>query len=74
MTERTNSNPPTDIEKATADVVYDISVAISRAYTTHHLTIGEPQFRRIIAGYFDNRSFTDWCHDLGIQPREGDPQ
>ncbi len=70
MTERTDSNSMTPIEKATVRVLQELSKTVSMAYIAfevgrQHGTT-EPEFRRIIALYFHDKTITDWCHDLAI--------
>jgi len=76
MTHRTEANPPTPIEQATFDVLQSLSVAIIQAHKARNVEslqrMTEPQFRRILALYFHDKSIADWCRDLGI-PDATDP-
>jgi hypothetical protein len=71
VTHRTEANPPTRIEKATMDTVTKLSQDISVSYHTNRVQeqhgTTEPEFRRILALYFHDKSIADWCRDLGIQ-------
>ena len=72
MTQRTESNPPSQIEVATTQVIQGLNDAITRAHADHATKISELQFRHILAGYFHNKSLIDWAQDLGSQPTESD--
>jgi hypothetical protein len=76
MTKRTEANPPTPVELATADVVETIAHNAHHFHQEHAVQprqhIDEKAFRRIIALYFFHKSLADWCHDLGI-PDATDP-
>lgn len=70
MTTRTDTNPATAIEIATENVVHSIRHAATLYYAEnqvarHHATT-EPQFLRVLALYFADKSIADWCRDLGI--------
>jgi hypothetical protein len=76
MTQRTESAPPTPIERATQDTVESIRHNAAHFYREHNVAsqhgTTEEGFRRILAGYFENKSFTDWCRDLGVtDPHDG---
>ena len=76
MTNRTEGNPPTAVERATQDVIESINSNARHFHHEHavqiHQHIDEASFRRILALYFHNKSLADWCHDLGI-PDATDP-
>jgi hypothetical protein len=70
MTHRTETNPPTRIERATADTVASIRHNARHFYdeynvaTQHHTTPNE--FLRILALYLHDKTLAEWCRDLGI--------
>ena len=75
MTHRTDTNPPTRIETATAATLNAMCDAAALNYREHGLEIqriDEPGFRRILALYFHHKTLADWCRDLGI-PDATDP-
>jgi hypothetical protein len=62
---------PSAIEKATAQVIGDLNNVITVAFIAFNVRdqIGSEQaFRRILAGYFTDKTIEDWCRDLDIQP------
>jgi hypothetical protein len=73
MTHRTDTNPPTAIERATTDTLESIKHNARHFHREHNLanpTTGSPctpeAFLRILALYLHDKSLADWCHDLGI--------
>jgi len=76
MTSRTEANQPTPIERATRDVAQSIAHNAHHFYREHRVDLQhgttEPEFKRILALYFHDRSLADWSQDLGI-PDATDP-
>jgi hypothetical protein len=81
VTHRTEANPPSPIEIATRDVLESIKNTATLYYSEHGVGAKQgatlPQFLRIVALYFHDKSLADWCHDLGIpdatDPKEAQP-
>jgi hypothetical protein len=77
MTHRTEANPPTPIERAIADILESIGRNAAHFQREHNVAklqgIPEPEFRRILALYFHDKSLAEWCRDLGI-PDATDPE
>ncbi len=71
MTHRTEANQPTPIEQATEDILRMLSAAISRCHEVKRVAqrqgVSEPQFRRLLALYFHDKTIADWCRDFGIE-------
>jgi hypothetical protein len=63
---RRTENGPSPIERATEGVMARLNAAIADEATTHKLDHRE--LRRILAGYFERKSFREWCDDLHIDP------
>lgn len=64
---------PTAIEKATAQIMADLSNTITMNFIRYGVReqIGEEaMFRAILAGYLEQKTLRDWCQDLGIEPQE----
>jgi hypothetical protein len=70
MTETTSQAVAT----ATAAITDAISEMISYSYRMRgqQMQLTEPQFRRIIAGYFEQKTLKDWCDTFGVEPTEND--
>jgi hypothetical protein len=73
MTNRTEANPPTTVEIATAEVMDLLSSAITTAHQKHNLnhaargiSFTEAEFRKIIALYLHDKSIGEWASNLGI--------
>jgi len=77
MTRRTEANPPAPIERAVLNVIGELDAAIRTHYREEGLqtnsAITEPEFRRIIALHFHDRTLTEWCRIFGI-PDATDPE
>jgi hypothetical protein len=59
-------------------VMHALNNSITIAHRQHnldqhgtHQLFTEREFRKILAGYFSNKSDRTWCEDLGVDPPEG---
>jgi hypothetical protein len=69
LSHQTENPPKSAIERATEAVMSRLNFAVAEEADKHGLH--NPEFRRILAGYFENQSMRDWCAHLHIPVPEG---